>query len=139
MRAKDKDAAKSPPITPRVQRVGPRHFSGSAHGDEALFGFLGRIGALGGEAKKEFETREREMTAGDHITLRPTPQAQGRTKNRLREHGEGGFIVQRVSSKVGCLENRPALLLESVSKTSAGGESWHGWLPCEEVEVEVRS
>jgi len=139
MREKDKDAAKSPPKTPRVQRVGPRHFSGSADGDEALFGFLGRIGALGGEAKKEFETRERAMTIGDHITLRPTPKAQGRTKNRLREHGEGGFIVQRVSANAICLGNRPALLLHSVSKTSSGGESWHGWLPCEEIEVEVKS
>ena len=139
MREKDKNAAKSPPNTPRVQRVGPRHFTGSADGDEALFGFLGKIGALGGAAKKEFETREREMSAGDHITLRSTPQAQGRTKNRLREHGEDGFIVQRVSASVGCLGNRPALLLKSVSKTSSGGESWHGWLPCEEIEVEVRS
>jgi hypothetical protein len=138
MRAKDKDAAKSPPSAPRVQRVGPRHFTGSAPGDEALFGFLGKIGALGGEAKKEFETREKEMKTGDHIILRPTPQAQGRTKNRLREHGEVGFIVQRLSTSVGCLKHRPALLLESVSKTSAGGESWHGWLPCEEVEVEIR-
>ena len=79
------------------------------------------------------------MKTGEHIKLRPTPKAKGRTKNRLREHGEAGFIVQRVSANVGCLEHRPALLLESVSKTSTGGESWHGWLPCEEVEVEVIS
>jgi hypothetical protein len=77
------------------------------------------------------------METSKHVTLRPTPKAKGRTKNRIREHGEDGFIVQRVSTGASCLEHRPALLLESVSKTSTGGESWLGWLPSEEVEVEV--
>ena len=77
------------------------------------------------------------MKVGERIKLQPSPKAKGRTKNRLREHGEDGFIVQRVSTGASCLEHRPALLLESVSKTSTGGESWLGWLPSEEVEVEV--
>ena len=79
----------------------------------------------------------RDQLRGKHVTLRPTPKAKGRTKNRLREHGEGGFIVRGWSTGASCLEHRPALLLESVSKTSAGGESWHGWLPREEIEIEV--
>ena len=79
------------------------------------------------------------MKISDHIMLRPTHKAKGRTKNRLREHGESGFIVKRVSVRVGCLEHRPALLLESILKNSSGGEPWRGWLPCEEIEAEVIS
>jgi hypothetical protein len=77
------------------------------------------------------------MVPGDQVMLRPTHNAKGRTKNRLREHGELGFIVKRTSIRVRCLDNLPALLLESVTKNSSGGIPWCGWLPCEEIEKEV--
>ena len=79
------------------------------------------------------------MKISDHIVLHPTPKAKGRTKNRIREHGESGFIIKRMSGCVRCLEQRPAFLLESISKNSSGGEAWRGWLPCEEIEVKVIS
>ncbi len=75
------------------------------------------------------------LMPGDLIFVRTSEKAKGRTKNRLREHGADGFVVQKTSESVGCLENRPALLLKSVSKTASGNEEWHGWLPSEEIEV----
>ena len=75
------------------------------------------------------------MKPGDLIFVNPSSKAKGRTKNRLREHGAGGFIVERISESVGCMGNRPAILLKSVSKTSSGNEEWSGWLASEEVEV----
>ncbi len=73
------------------------------------------------------------MKVGEHIMLRPTPKAQRRTKNRIRENGESGFIVIVSHEQPRCLEHRPALLVESV------GNAWRGWLPHEEIEVEVKN
>lgn len=75
------------------------------------------------------------MKSGDLIFVSPSGKAQKRTKNRLREHGGEGFIVQQISKNVGCMGNRPAILLKSVSKTASGNEEWSGWLASEEVEV----
>jgi hypothetical protein len=72
---------------------------------------------------------------GDLIFVNPSSKAQGRTKNRLREHGAEGFTVKGISESVGCMSNRAAILLKSVSKTSSGNEEWSGWLASEEIEV----
>jgi len=72
---------------------------------------------------------------GDLIFVSPSGKAQKRTKNRLREHGAAGFIIRQISENVGCMGNRPAILLKSVSKTASGNEEWSGWLASEEVEV----
>lgn len=47
------------PNAPDAKRVGPAYFTGSKKGDETLRDFLGGIGALGGQAKKEYEARKR--------------------------------------------------------------------------------
>tara|TARA_Y100000296_G_C5111668_1_gene225503 strand:- start:390 stop:608 length:219 start_codon:yes stop_codon:yes gene_type:complete len=72
------------------------------------------------------------MKVGEHVMLRWTNKAKGRTKNRIRENGKEGFIVLVSHEQVRCLEHRPAFLLESVET------AWRGWLPCEEVENESR-
>ena len=75
------------------------------------------------------------MKPDDLIFVKPSSKAQGRTKNRLREHGADGFIIRKISGHVGCMGNRPAILLKSVSKTASGNEEWSGWLASEEIEV----
>ncbi len=47
------------PNAPTAIRVGPRHFTGTQSGDEALQDFLGGIGALGGQAKEAYERKKR--------------------------------------------------------------------------------
>ncbi len=69
------------------------------------------------------------MKVNEQIMLRPTQKAQQRTKNRIRENGQSGFVVILAHTQPRCLKHRPALLLESVDT------GWRGWLPCEEVEV----
>ena len=43
------------PNAPDVVRINPGHFTGSKRGDEELHDFLGSIGALGGQAKEEYD------------------------------------------------------------------------------------
>ena len=69
------------------------------------------------------------MKVNEQIMLRPTQKAQQRTKNRIRENGQSGFVVLVAHMEPLCLSRRPAFLLESVDT------GWRGWLPCEEVEV----
>ena len=69
------------------------------------------------------------MKVGEHIMLRPARKAQQRTKNRIRENGQSGFVVLVTHRRPVCLSRQPAFLLESVDT------GWRGWLPCEEVEV----
>ena len=69
------------------------------------------------------------MKVGEHIMLSPTQKAQQRTKNRIRENGQSGFVVLVAHREPLCLSRQAALLLESV------GTGWRGWLPCEEIEV----
>ncbi len=48
------------PNAPGAERVSPRYFTGSKKGDDALQDFLGGIGALGGQAKKDYEAKKNE-------------------------------------------------------------------------------
>jgi hypothetical protein len=45
------------PNAPDAERAGPRYFTGTKKGDDSLQDFLGSIGALGGKAKEEYESR----------------------------------------------------------------------------------
>jgi hypothetical protein len=47
------------PNAPDAMRVGPKHFTGTQKGDDALRDFLGDIGALGGQAKEIYEKRKK--------------------------------------------------------------------------------
>jgi hypothetical protein len=47
------------PNAPDAMRVGPRHFTGTAQGDNALQDILGGIGALGGPADEAYRRRKK--------------------------------------------------------------------------------
>tara|TARA_R110002020_G_scaffold50716_6_gene143163 strand:+ start:34335 stop:34589 length:255 start_codon:yes stop_codon:yes gene_type:complete len=46
------------PNAPEVVRVNPGYFTGSEKGDEELHDFLGSIGALGGQAKEQYNKKK---------------------------------------------------------------------------------
>ncbi len=75
------------------------------------------------------------MKPGDLIFVNPSSKANGRTKNRFREHGAEGFIIERISESASCMGNRPAILLKSISEVASGNREWSGWLATEELEV----
>ena len=45
------------PNAPDAERIGPRYFTGTKKGDDNLHDFLGSIGALGGQAKEEYDKK----------------------------------------------------------------------------------
>ena len=47
------------PNAPDAMRVGPKHFTGTATGDDNLQDFLGSIGALGGQAASAYSARKK--------------------------------------------------------------------------------
>jgi hypothetical protein len=44
---------------PDTVRINPGYFTGSKNGDEVLRDFLGSIGALGGQAKEEYDKKQK--------------------------------------------------------------------------------
>ena len=70
---------------------------------------------------------------GKIVFIQAANGACSRTKNRVANHGAEGFEIKRVDPGSWLFGGAPAVLLESISKTSKGGESWFGWLPLEEV------
>jgi hypothetical protein len=54
-----------------------------------------------------------------------------RTKNRIREQGNLGFVVEARSEGHRLFGNRPAILLRSAT----GSDPWFGWLPAKEITV----
>jgi len=75
-----------------------------------------------------------EINQGTKIYLHALPDAFQRTKNRIREHGNEGFIIENFVPHSGLFNGRPALLLRSVTK-SWRGEEWLGWIPWDEVNI----
>ena len=75
----------------------------------------------------------------DMVKIKPARNASQRTKNRIREHGSI-FKVHDARNSVICLANQPGIRLEAQTRRASDGkggkESWQGWLPLAEVEVE---
>ena len=63
--------------------------------------------------------------------------ASSRTKNRIHAHGKDGFFLKRreISSKL--FENKPAILVKSLTFSATKEERWFGWLPEEEIDIEI--
>jgi hypothetical protein len=57
-----------------------------------------------------------------------------RTRNRLKENGSLGFLVEKFSKRHPALKCE-SVLVRSVSMSS-DGSAWFGWLPCEEIEID---
>ena len=51
--------ASNMPNSPDAVHINPGYFTGSKRGDEELHDFLGSIGALGGQAKKEYDSKNK--------------------------------------------------------------------------------
>ena len=70
------------------------------------------------------------MNIEDHrILISPNSKATTRTKNRIREHGAKGFILER-SSGLGMREGEKLWLVRA-------SDGWMGWLPKEEFHLEA--
>ena len=67
------------------------------------------------------------MNIEDHrILISPNSKATTRTKNRIREHGAKGFILERRNDNA-----FPPMWLVRAS------DGWMGWLPKEEFHLEA--
>ena len=80
-----------------------------------------------------------EIKIGQTVFLKHNRFACSRTKNRIREHGSEGFVVQKFVPGCGLFDGRPAILFNSVTEFSSNGsggkEPWMGWLPIDEIEM----
>lgn len=63
---------------------------------------------------------------GHRILISPNAKATTRTKNRIREHGAKGFILERRNDNA-----FPPMWLVRAS------DEWRGWLPKEEFHLEA--
>ena len=74
---------------------------------------------------------------GQRILISPNSKASQRTKNRIREHGKNGFVVERrhddetfdIGSKATGFGLQSWLLRAS--------DGWLGWLPKHEFHIEA--
>ncbi len=74
---------------------------------------------------------------GFRVRVTALENAVQRTKNRIKENGELGFII-RQETNVKALGNRKGVLLESLSAPGKKrGDAWMGWLPLDEIEMEI--
>jgi len=74
---------------------------------------------------------------GLHVRVFPLLNATKRTQNRVRERGRSGFIVRELRGSVIALNNVKGILLMSVSDSEAGRDPWLGWLPMDDIDVQL--
>jgi hypothetical protein len=58
-----------------------------------------------------------------------------RTRNRLREHGQRGWMIKRFDPSSELFGGVPAILVEDEAQTLTG-EGWFGWFPLDEVIIQ---
>jgi len=78
---------------------------------------------------------EKLVVPGMKIRVEALASASSRTKNRIRERGDFGFVLK---DKRACaaLHNRPSLMLMGMEPGKVAGDQWLGWLPEDEIEFE---
>ena len=76
------------------------------------------------------------VVPGFRVRIKALPNAAMRTKNRIRENGELGFIFRQETNVI-ALDNRRGVLLESLISKGKRGDAWMGWLPLNEIEMEI--
>lgn len=78
-----------------------------------------------------------EIKIGQKVSIEAAHSARNRTKNRIREHGSQGFVVEKLSPSSPLFGGTPAVLLTSTTALSSDGsggkEAWVGWLPAGEI------
>ena len=73
------------------------------------------------------------MDIEDHrILISPNAKATTRTKNRIREHGAKGFILERRNDNA-----LPPMWLVRGPATPTWPDGWRGWLSKEEFHLEA--
>ena len=68
------------------------------------------------------------MEIGNQIFIAPSSNARQRTKNRIREHGAGGFKVRDSVEHCSCLDGSRGILL-------LASDGWLGWLRTDDIKV----
>ena len=58
-----------------------------------------------------------------------------RTRNRLREHGQHGWMIKRHDPSSQLFDGAPAILVENEAQVLAG-DGWLGWFPLDEVIIQ---
>ena len=58
-----------------------------------------------------------------------------RTRNRLREHGQHGWMIKRHDPSSRLFDGAPAILVENEAQVLAG-DGWLGWFPLDEVIIQ---
>jgi len=78
----------------------------------------------------------RRIATGQHMVFVPTNTASKRTKNRLKEHGERGFVVRSTPRQSVSLfpTGEVIALFESITNNVSGKRTWLGWLPLSELK-----
>jgi hypothetical protein len=76
------------------------------------------------------------------VFIHPNRFSSNRTKNRIKEHGEKGFLVINHSNSLKIFDGREAILLSSFTKNASNGqgsrESWVGWMPIDEITLTLK-
>ena len=79
--------------------------------------------------------QEKLVVPGMKIRVDANESASSRTKNRIRERGEFGFVLKNRKTCY-ALGNRPSLMLMGLEPGKLAGDQWLGWLPEDEIEFE---
>jgi|TARA_R110000824_G_scaffold340306_2_gene526816 hypothetical protein len=78
-----------------------------------------------------------EIKIGQKVFLKHDQSACNRTKNRIREHGSKGFVIEMFVPASSHFGGAPAICFRSVSELSSDGiggkERWRGWFPIGEI------
>ena len=73
---------------------------------------------------------------GQRILISPNSKACQRTKNRIREHGKNGFMVERKHDDETFGIGSKAIGFGLQSWLLRASDGWIGWLPKEEFHLE---
>ena len=88
-----------------------------------------------GSGGNEMSDKEALVVPGMKLRITPSDNASSRTRNRIRERGEHGFVLKN-RSPCAALHNRPSMCLMGQEPGKLAGDQWLGWLPEDEIEFE---
>ena len=78
-----------------------------------------------------------EITLNEVVNIAPVQNRRisQRTRNRLREHGQHGWMIKRHDPSSQLFDGVPAILVENEAQTLTG-DGWFGWFPLDEVIIQ---
>ena len=87
------------------------------------------------ELEVKMSEEEKLVVPGMRQRISPNNNASSRTKNRINERGEFGFVL-KTRKPCAALHNRPSMCLMGQEPGKLAGDQWLGWLPEDEIEFE---